>query len=182
MPHARCLAVCSLALAGCVSFSDARTRSGGFCTDMPIYPAGQTPDKPFHRLQPVASALKPLTEAERLESLRRVACKLGADAVIEAVNETAQNSDHVTLERSSGYAVVWTAAPTAPTPVRVTRPAPVEKPATELPPESAVLPSAAAEPESEAAAAAAAAVHEEKAEASESPPPPRSTKKKPQPR
>ncbi len=157
----------SLLAPACVPFKDMRTRSGGWCTDMPIFPAGQTPDKPFHRLQPVASALKPLTEAERLESLRREACKIGADAVIEAVNETAQNSDHVTLERSSGYAVVWTAAPTAPTPVRVSPPSPIATPA----PAAAPAPVESAPAPKPEAAAPATETTEQASPASEAPTP-----------
>src|SRR5277367_3975024 len=94
--------------AGCsVSFKDRRTPSGDFCSDMLVIPAGQTPDREHHRLQPIRSDITAKTEAERLESLRKAACLIGGDAVIEAVNEEVRgdNAQYVTV--SSGTAVIW---------------------------------------------------------------------------
>src|SRR5215212_1728592 len=82
----------------CKSFQEMRTPSGDFCTDMPVLPAGQVPDREYHRLQPIQSDPDCRTEAERLESLRRFACKAGADAVIEAANEEVRQSN-------AGYAL-----------------------------------------------------------------------------
>jgi hypothetical protein len=93
---------------GCaVSFKDRRTPSGDFCSDMLVIPAGSTPDREHHRLQPVSSDREAKTEAQRLESLRKAACLIGGDAVIEAVNEEVrgENAQYVTV--SSGTAVVW---------------------------------------------------------------------------
>jgi hypothetical protein len=89
------------------SFKERRTPSGDFCSDMPIIPAGQEADREFHRLGPIQSDTKTRTEAERLESLRKAACVVGADAVIEAVNEEvrAENAQYATV--SSGTAVLW---------------------------------------------------------------------------
>ena len=79
-----------------------RATSAATC---PIVPAGQEPEREYHRLQPIQSDPKARTEAERLESLRKAACKIDADAVIEAVNEevrgdNAQYADGV--ERDGG--------------------------------------------------------------------------------
>jgi hypothetical protein len=100
------LAVASSASCG-PSFKDRRTPSGDFCSDMLVIPAGQTPDREHHRLQPIRSDITAKTEAERLESLRKAACLLGGDAVIEAVNEEVRgdNAQYVTV--SSGTAVIW---------------------------------------------------------------------------
>jgi hypothetical protein len=89
------------------SFKDRRTPSGDFCSDMAVVPAGQEPDREYHRLQPIQSDPKAKTEAERLESLRKAACNVGADAVIEAVNEEVrgENAQYGTV--SSGTAVIW---------------------------------------------------------------------------
>ncbi len=89
------------------SFKDRRTPSGDFCSDMVVIPAGQEPDREYHRLQPIKSDIAAKTEAERLESLRKAACLVGADSVIEAVNEEvrADNAQYTTV--SSGTAVIW---------------------------------------------------------------------------
>jgi hypothetical protein len=89
------------------SFKDRRTPSGDFCSDMVVIPAGQEPDREYHRLQPIKSDIAAKTEAERLESLRKAACLVGADSVIEAVNEEvrADNAQYATV--SSGTAVIW---------------------------------------------------------------------------
>jgi hypothetical protein len=100
--------VAALSPAGCgPSFKEKRTPSGDFCSDMPIIPAGQEADREYHRLQPIQSDPKARTEAERLESLRKAACTVGADAVIEAVNEEVrgENAQYGTV--SSGTAVIW---------------------------------------------------------------------------
>ncbi len=93
--------------AACASFKDKRTPSGEFCSDMQVVPAGQDPDGEYHRLQPISSDPKARTEAERLESLRKAACAVGGDAVIEAVNEEvrAENATYATV--SSGTAIIW---------------------------------------------------------------------------
>lgn len=121
-------------------FKDRRTPSGDFCSDMPIIPAGQEPDREFHRLQPIQSDGKARTEAERLESLRKVACKVGADAVIEAVNEEVRGDNAQYQMVSSGTAVIWlrrsgvsetklqTLTPKKPTPIGEP-PAPTGEPA-----------------------------------------------------
>jgi hypothetical protein len=94
-------------LTECSTFQDKRTPSGDFCSDMPVLPAGQVPDKEYHRLQPVQSDPECRTEAERLESLRKAACKAGADAVIEAANEEVRQSNAGYALISSGTAVTW---------------------------------------------------------------------------
>lgn len=98
-------------------FYKTTTPSGVPCSDMPVYPAGQALEQEYHRLRPIASAPKAVTEAERLESLRRKACKLRADAVIEAANEETRTKDGAGYQtRASGTAVVWVKerAPLAP--------------------------------------------------------------------
>jgi hypothetical protein len=97
--------------AACASFKDKRTPSGEFCSDMQVVPAGQDPDSEYHRLQPISSDPKARTEAERLESLRKAACSVGGDAVIEAVNEEvrAENATYATV--SSGTAIIWLRRP-----------------------------------------------------------------------
>jgi hypothetical protein len=119
----------SLALGGCgPSFATALTPSGDPCADMPIFPAGQAVDRPYHRLRPVASSPKCGTEAERLESLRMAACKAGADAIIEATNEEARASDGAGyVTRASGTAVIWRRGPSVPRPIGVA-PAPSQAP------------------------------------------------------
>jgi hypothetical protein len=89
------------------AFKERRTPSGEYCSDMPILPAGTDPDREYHRLEPIQSEAKARTEAQRLESLRKAACKVGGDAVIEAVNEEvrADNAQYATV--SSGTAVLW---------------------------------------------------------------------------
>src|SRR5579871_5567877 len=97
----------AVAFAGCgPAFEKALTPSGGPCSDMPILPAGQSPDRPYHRIGTVKSRFDCTTDPERLESLRRAACKIGADAVIEASNAEVRqpNNDYVT--QASGYAIV----------------------------------------------------------------------------
>ncbi|MFO0758716.1 MAG: hypothetical protein U0359_19645 [Byssovorax sp.] len=100
-------AITGLSLSSCSSFKNQRTPSGDFCSDMPVIPAGQDVDREYHRLQPISSDPKARTEAERLESLRKAACTVGGDAVIEAVNEEvrAENATYATV--SSGTAVIW---------------------------------------------------------------------------
>ncbi len=93
--------------ASCTPFKEKRTPSGDFCSDMPVIPAGTTPDREYHRLEPVSSDPKARTEAERLESLRKAACKVGADAVIEAVNEEVRLDNAAYSTVSSGTAVTW---------------------------------------------------------------------------
>jgi hypothetical protein len=88
-------------------FRNKRTPSGEFCTDMAVLPAGDEPDLEYHRLQPVQSAITARTEAERLESLRKAACTVGGDAVIEAVNEEVRNDQAQFVLVSSGTAVIW---------------------------------------------------------------------------
>ena len=97
--------------AACASFKDKRTPSGEFCSDMQVIPAGQDADSEYHRLQPISSDPKARTEAERLESLRKAACSVGGDAVIEAVNEEvrAENATYATV--SSGTAIIWLRRP-----------------------------------------------------------------------
>ena len=79
---------------------------------MQVVPAGVDPDSEYHRLQPISSDPKARTEAERLESLRKAACAVGGDAVIEAVNEEvrAENATYATV--SSGTAIIWLRRPT----------------------------------------------------------------------
>lgn len=89
------------------AFKDRRTPSGDFCSDMPVYPAGKDPDREYHRLQPVQSDRKARTEAERLESLRRAACLVQGDAIIEAVNEEIRGEDAMYVTVSSGTAIQW---------------------------------------------------------------------------
>lgn len=109
MDRLLCAAVIAALLPiGCgPAFKDRRTPSGEFCSDMPIIPAGQEPDREYHRLQPIQSDPKTRTEAERLESLRKVACKVGADAVIEAVNEEVRGDNAQYQMISSGTAIIW---------------------------------------------------------------------------
>ncbi|MEZ4298696.1 MAG: hypothetical protein R3B70_27345 [Polyangiaceae bacterium] len=107
----RSLVLCSLSLLFVTScapaFKDRRTPSGEFCSDMAVIPAGEEPDLEYHRLQPVRSDIKARTEAERLESLRKAACLVGGDAVIEAVNEEVRNEQAQYVLVSSGTAVIW---------------------------------------------------------------------------
>jgi hypothetical protein len=107
----RSLVLCSVALLFATSctadFRNRRTPSGEFCSDMFVIPAGDEPNLEYHRLQPVQSDIKAHTEAERLESLRKAACTVGGDAVIEAVNEEIRNEVGQYVLVSSGTAVVW---------------------------------------------------------------------------
>lgn len=104
LPTAALVALLPLA---CVSFKDKRTPSGDFCSDMSVVPAGTEVDREYHRLQPIQSDPKARTEAERLESLRKSACSVGADAVIEAVNEEVRGDSSAYTMVSSGTAVIW---------------------------------------------------------------------------
>jgi hypothetical protein len=133
-----------LLLVACgASFAERRTPAGDFCTDMPVVPVGQVPDRPYHRLRPIRSEPMAQTEAERLESLRKEACKAGADAVIEAANEEVRGENGQSMSTvSSGTAVVWSGssggalklvvAPEAPAPSPPPPPAP--PPAVSAPP------------------------------------------------
>ncbi|MFO0592604.1 MAG: hypothetical protein U0441_33985 [Polyangiaceae bacterium] len=109
MLRAFVISVSALAITmGCTpTFKDRRTPSGDFCSDMAIIPAGEEPNLEYHRLTPVQSDIKARTEAERLESLRKAACLVGADAVIEAVNEETRNEQAQYVLVSSGTAVIW---------------------------------------------------------------------------
>lgn len=146
----RALVAALLVTAACVSFKDKRTPSGEFCSDMPIVPAGQEPDREYHRLQPIQSDTKARTEAERLESLRKVACNVGADAVIEAVNEEVRGDNAGYQMVSSGTAVIWlrrsgpdpkSALPTPPRkPTPIGEPTPTAEPAPEPAPAKSAKP------------------------------------------
>jgi hypothetical protein len=115
---ARWIAPLALLVGGCAaSFATALTPSGEPCSDMPILSSEQKVDREYHRIGPVKSDLQCGTEAERLESLRRAACKKGADAIIEASNEEARLPDNSHVIRSSGTAVTWRHAPPKPTPL-----------------------------------------------------------------
>ena len=147
-------------------FKDRRTPSGDFCSDMPIIPAGQEPDREYHRLQPIQSDSKTRTEAERLESLRKVACNVGADAVIEAVNEEVRGDNAQYQMVSSGTAVIWLRrssggpgdspkmqtlpAPTKPTPIgeptATAEPAPTAEPSATAAPAKSAKPGAGKPP------------------------------------
>jgi hypothetical protein len=135
--------------AACASFKDKRTPSGEFCSDMQVVPAGQEADSEYHRLQPISSDPKARTEAERLESLRKAACDVGGDAVIEAVNEEvrAENATYATV--SSGTAIIWLRRPagsgTKPLSLPTKRPTGSAEPeAPPPPPEPTAEPSAVA--------------------------------------
>jgi hypothetical protein len=107
-PFLAALALAVTATASCaVPFKDKRTPFGDFCSDMVVIPAGQMPDREYHRLGPIRSETTAHTEAERLESLRKAACFAGGDSVIEAVNEDVrgENAQYATV--SSGTAVIW---------------------------------------------------------------------------
>lgn len=128
-------------------FENAVTPTGEPCTDMPIFPAGQTVDQPYHRVKPVASKLKASTEAERLESLRRQACKLHADAIIEAANEeTRLKNGTGYATRASGTAIRWRRGPAKREPI----PSLTNKPPTPAAEPEADEAPAAPEPEQEA--------------------------------
>jgi hypothetical protein len=134
------------------AFKERRTPSGEYCSDMPILPAGTDPDHEYHRLEPIQSEAKARTEAERLESLRKAACRVGGDAVIEAVNEEvrADNAQYATV--SSGTAVLWmrhTTGTPKPLPVRA-RKSPTEPAA-----EASADPAATAAPSASASASTA---------------------------
>ena len=111
VPLALTLALAASTIVSCSNFKNQRTPGGDFCSDMPVIPAGQEADREYHRLQPISSDPKARTEAERLESLRKAACSVGGDAVIEAVNEEvrAENATYTTV--SSGTAVIWLRRP-----------------------------------------------------------------------
>lgn len=106
--HQIVIVVSAALMASCsVSFRERRTPSGEFCSDMAVIPAGQVPDREYHRLQPITSNPEARTEAQRLESLRVAACEAGGDGVIEAVNEEIrqENGNYATV--ASGTAVTW---------------------------------------------------------------------------
>ena len=108
------LVVLGAAVVACTTaWQNRLTPSGQQCSDMPIYPAGQAIERPYHRLQPVSSRASLATEAQRLESLRSAACAAGADAVIEAANEETPLDGGATTVVASGTAVVWTSRPQA---------------------------------------------------------------------
>lgn len=138
-----------LAGAACASFKDKRTPSGEFCSDMQVVPAGQEAESEYHRLQPISSDPKARTEAERLESLRKAACAVGGDAVIEAVNEEvrAENATYATV--SSGTAIIWLRRPagSGSRPLSLPNKKPAggasTDPAVEPPPEASAEPTAA---------------------------------------
>lgn len=111
VPLALTLVLAASTITSCSNFKNQRTPGGDFCSDMPVIPAGQEADREYHRLQPISSDPKARTEAERLESLRKAACAVGGDAVIEAVNEEvrAENATYTTV--SSGTAVIWLRRP-----------------------------------------------------------------------
>jgi len=141
------IALAVTATAACAaSFKDRRTPSGDFCSDMVIIPAGQEPDREYHRLQPIKSDISAKTEAERLESLRKAACLVGADSVIEAVNEEvrADNAQYATV--SSGTAVIWLrphSGEVKPLTILTKKPAPAPEPTAEPAPTTDVAASAA---------------------------------------
>ncbi|MFT3764613.1 MAG: hypothetical protein QM820_03710 [Minicystis sp.] len=136
------------------AFKDRRTPSGDFCSDMPIIPAGQEPDREYHRLQPIQSDSKTRTEAERLESLRKVACNVGADAVIEAVNEEVRGDNAQYQMVSSGTAVIWLRRGGGEGPKMQSLPAP-KKPTPIGEPTATAEPTPTAEPAASATAAPA---------------------------
>ena len=80
---------------------------------------------------------KARTEAERLESLRKAACNVGADAVIEAVNEEVRGDSSAYTMVSSGTAVIWLRhanadlKPLSLTTKKTAEPAPTAAPTTE---------------------------------------------------
>jgi hypothetical protein len=100
-------AVVALVASCAPSFYELRTPSGEYCADMPVIPAGQEPERAYHRLRPVASEPGVRTEAERLESLRKAACSVGGDAVIEAVNEEVKTEHGFYATVANGTAVIW---------------------------------------------------------------------------
>src|SRR5262245_30745317 len=145
--NGRSLVSLALLVAGCApSFEKALTPSGDPCTDMPILSNGQTVEREYHRMGPVKSALKCTTDAERVESLRREACKRGADAVIEATVEEERQSDNSRVQRASGTAVTWRRAPAPSTPLGGTH-APAAAPAPAAPVATPDAPAADAPPE-----------------------------------
>jgi len=126
-------------------FQDMRTPSGEFCSDMPVFPAGQMPDKEYHRLSPIKSEQRPMTEAERLESLRKAACIAGGDAVIEAAQEEIRFPDATYGMIASGTAIIWTRRPGGETvPIKVHGADKKEEAAQEAPPAEPQAPPAEA--------------------------------------
>jgi len=155
--------------AACASFKDKRTPSGEFCSDMQVVPAGQEADSEYHRLQPISSDPKARTEAERLESLRKAACDVGGDAVIEAVNEEvrAENATYATV--SSGTAIIWLRRPTG----SGTKPLslPTKRPTGSAEPEAPPAPEPSVEPSAVASAAPVAPAKSGKPAVKPPPPP-----------
>jgi hypothetical protein len=81
------------------------------CADVAVIPAGEDSPRDYRRLQLVKSSETVATDEQRLASLRQAACAVGADAVIETVNEEVRCSGsgcagYVLI--ASGIAVVWT--------------------------------------------------------------------------
>ena len=158
--HQIVIVVSAALMASCsVSFRERRTPSGEFCSDMSVIPAGQVPDREYHRLQPITSNPEARTEAQRLESLRMAACEAGADGVIEAVNEEIrqENGNYATV--ASGTAVTWVlrgtgAKPISDLPTHRSGPAPKPAPPPEQT-EAAPPPAPAPEPPPAAAPTAA---------------------------
>jgi len=56
------------------------------CARVELYPSGVTPQRPFRVLGPVAA--NDDNPASRSRSLQEQACRIGADAVIDVVDET----------------------------------------------------------------------------------------------
>jgi outer membrane biosynthesis protein TonB len=162
-------AVLFVACASQPKFQDMRTPSGEFCSDMIVYPAGQAPEVEYHRLEPIHSEYTARTEAERLESLRKAACKVGADAVIEAANEEVRPKDASTFVTvASGTAITWirhTDTQAKPIELRDGRPLTTKK----------------TEPEPEATAEPPKAEPEPAPAAKTAPPPASATSKQPEP-
>ena len=109
----------ALSLTGCAlfepNFYKARSPAGVFCSDMAVIPNAQRLDRPFHRLAAVASAPTAQGELERLESIRRAACRVKADAIVEVtVSDDAKTSDGRYYTRIQGFSAVWLAPERAP--------------------------------------------------------------------
>lgn len=149
--HRRTVAALLLAapLGACAPvFEKALTPSGDPCPDIPIYGVGQTVDRAYHRKGPIASSLQASTDPERLESLRREACRVGADAVIEAGNEDAKLPDGTGyVTRATGTAVIWRRMPGGFRPIQSLQKAP--PPAAEAAPAPSTVPTSGNAPEAE---------------------------------
>ena len=150
-----CSSLALLFATSCAAFKDKRTPSGDFCSDMAVIPAGEEPDLEYHRLQPIQSDIKARTEAERLESLRKAACTVGGDAVIEAVNEEVRNEQAQYVLVSSGTAVIWVRPKTGGDVKPLTTHRKKKSASTEPAPEATADPAATAAPIATAAPTAA---------------------------